>query len=109
MESVLTVTVNVLVLVEEADGVFYADCPFLNIVSQGHSEEDALARFEQEMYFLFETCVDTEQLEALLDHRTTLRRNSSSPDDSAAVKRRVSADIPAALLKRFTDAAAAFH
>lgn len=78
MKSVLTVTVNVEVIVAERDGVFVADCPFLNIVSQGGSEDEAVARFREEMQFLFETCSDAKSLDALLDHRTSLRRGEAS-------------------------------
>ena len=111
MEAVVTVTVNVLVTIEEQDGVFLADCPFLNIVSQGKSEEEAVAHFKEEMQFLFEACHSANALEAVLDHRTSLRRGARSPEDLVRIvsKRRVPADIPAELLTRFTDAAASFH
>ena len=110
MKSGLTVTVNVEVILEERDGLFLADCPFLNIVSQGDSEEEAVARFQEEVQYLFETCNSDNSLEALLDYRTSLRRGELSSGQSVTLKRRnVSAKIPAALLKRFSDAAASFH
>ena len=111
MKAVATVAVKVLVMIDEQDGVFFADCPFLNIVTQGSSEEQALARFREELAFLLETSEGAGELEALLDHRTALRRGEGDSDDHVEVRRRhyVSADIPAQLLKRFTDAAAGFH
>lgn len=110
MKTVLTVTVNVDVIIEEQDGLFLADCPFLNIISQGKSEEEAIANFQEEIQFLFETCDSEDSLEALLDHRSSLRRGDLSSGQYVALKRRrVPAEIPAVLLKRFTDAAASFH
>lgn len=112
MEAMATVTVKVLVFVEEQDGVFFADCPLLNIVSQGASEEEAVARFEEEMRFLFETSRRAGDLEALLAHRTALRRGERPADAHRrehSKRRYVPADIPAGLLTRFSDAAAAFH
>lgn len=110
MKSVLTVTVNVEVIVKEQDGIILADCPFLNIVSQGKDEEEAVARFQEEMQFLFETCNSEGSLEDLLDHRTSMRRGESQGVQYISLKRRrVPAEIPAELLTRFTDAAAAFN
>jgi len=110
MKSILTVTVNVEVILDEQEGVFLADCPFLNIVSQGKSEDEAIKRFKEEMQFLFETCDNAGALEALLDHRTSLRRGEMSAGEYVALKRRrVPAEIPAELLSRFIDAAASFH
>ena len=110
MRSVLTVTVNVEVFIEAQEGRCLADCPFLNIVSQGRTEEEAVGRFQQELQILLETCVDAGALNAMLAHRTSLRRGEGSADQSIDLKRRrVPAEIPAELLSRFTDAAAAFH
>ena len=110
MEAVLTVTVNVLVMVEEQDGIFLADCPFLNIVSQGKTEDEAIARFQEEMQFLFETCQKSGELEALLDHRTALRKPAERGQEFVMMKKkRVPAEIPAGLLMQFSNAAAAFN
>ena len=111
MRPVLTVTVNVPVMTDEQEGVFFADSPFLNIVTQGNSEEQALARFKEEMGFLLETSHSAGKLEALFDHRTSLRRGEGAPSEYVELRKRhyVPADIPARLLQRFTDAAASFH
>jgi predicted RNase H-like HicB family nuclease len=102
--------VNVEVILDERDGMFIADCPFLNIVSQGQSEEEVVSNLQEEMQFLFETCNSVDSLAALLDHRTKLRRGESPEGQYITLKRRrVPAEIPVQLLKRFTDAAASFH
>ena len=112
MQAVATVTVNVLVAVEEQEGLFFADCPFLNIVSQGRTEEEALAHFQEELQFLLETCQEGGELEALLDYRTGLRRPLQSSMGPVRVERKVRkvpAEIPAGLLNQFAHAAASFH
>lgn len=114
MEAPLTVTVNLLVLVDEQDGVVYADCPLLNVLSHGASEAKALEHFKEEVEFLLEVAYEDGIVEGLLKYRTSLRledwRAGALADGAEGRKTcRVPVEIPAEHLWHFAEAAAAFH
>ena len=108
MQPQVGIAVSVLVAVKEKNGIFLAKCPFLNIISQGPSEEKAIEQLTKELAFLFSVSATNGTLAALLDKRTAVRPASASPDDFVRVSRTyvdLPPRIPAEILKRFTDAA----
>jgi predicted RNase H-like HicB family nuclease len=109
MQPWFGMAISVLVAVKEKNGMFLARCPFLNIVSQGATEEKAIEQIQKEMAFLFSVCAADGTLEALLDKRTAVEREPFPPDDLVRVSKTyvdLPPNIPPELLKRFADAAA---
>lgn len=100
----MRVTVSVKVAVKEEAGVFLAKCPFLNILSQGASEQEAVSNLLEELAFLFESCASPADLEAVLDRRTSARREPFLRDGVVRIERLDVARIPLEVLKRFADA-----
>ena len=111
MQPQIGIAVSILVAVKEKNGIYLANCPFLNVISQGASKEAAIEQLRKEIAFLFATCVANGTLEAVLDKRTSERREPSSAEDFAIVERAyvdLPPEIPPELLRRFHDAAASF-
>lgn len=108
MNPEVKIAVSLLIATKKTNGVVFAKCPFLNVVTQGENEEVALKNLEEEIQFFLETCCAEGTLAAVLDERTKKRREPFSPDDFVQVEPRyytVPSDIPPEVLKLMADAA----
>ena len=109
MEAQIGIAVRVSVAVKKKKDIYLARCPFLNIVSQGSTEDKAIRQLTKELAFLFSVCVADGTLEALLDKRAAVKREHGPADDAVQFTHAyvdLPPQIPMELLKRFTDVAA---
>lgn len=109
MPKLAKIKANILVVIQEKDGVYYARCPFLNVASRADSPDRAFENLNEEIQFLFSSALQDGSFIELLDYRTSQRRDQSSPDDFVQLEIRstdleLPDDIPVHLLKRFVDA-----
>ena len=108
MNPLVKISLSLLVAIKQEDGVFLAKCPFLNIVTEGASEDNALNNLKEEINFFFASCCKNDSLVAAMDYRTAVPREPFSPDDFVKVEPtyvEVPADIPPEVLRRIADAA----
>ena len=109
MPKLAKIKADVLVVIQEKDGVYFARCPFLNVSTHANTRDKAFSNLKEEIQFLFSTAMQDGSLIDLLDFRTSQRREPSSPDESIQVEVtstdvELPPDIPGHLLQRFADA-----
>lgn len=109
MPKLAKIKVDVLVVIQEKDGVYFARCPFLNMSTHANSRDKAFENLREEIQFLFTSAFEDGSLIDLLDFRTSRNREPSSPGDSVHLEFTstdvdLPANIPGRLLERFADA-----
>lgn len=109
MPKLAKIKIDVLVVIQEKDGVYFARCPFLNMSTHANSRDDAFENLREEIRFLFTSAFEDGSFIDLLDFRTSQNRAISSPDDLVQLEITstdvdLPSNIPSYLLKRFADA-----
>lgn len=109
MPKLAKIKVDVLVVIQEKDGVYLARCPFLNISTHADSRNNAFENLKEEIQFLFKSAFEDGTLIDLLDFRTSRNREHSSPDDFVQMEITstdvdLPSNIPVNLLQRFANA-----
>lgn len=110
MNPLVKVSVSLLVATkkDEEEGVFLAKCPFLNIVTPGMSEKEALENLVAEIEFFFSTCGEDETFTAVLNERTRKSLSPSASEDFVFAEPHyvsVPTDISPEIIKLIADAA----
>ena len=109
MPKLAKIKADVLVVIQEKDGVYFARCPFLNMSTHADSRDKAFENLREEIQFLFTSALEDGSFNELLDFRTCKSGEASSPDDLVQLEITstdvvLPAGIPEYLLKRFADA-----
>ncbi len=109
MHKLAKIKIDVLVVIQEKNGVYFARCPFLNIATHANSRDKAFENLDEEIQFLFKSALEDGSFIDLLDFRTSQNREPFSPDDLVQLEITstdvdLPSNIPEHLLKRFADA-----
>ncbi len=78
----MTLKVNIPVLTWEEDGFFIAQCPMLDIVSQGDSAEDARKNLAEAAGLFLGTCIEMGTFSHVLKECGFTPASTSDQDDS---------------------------
>jgi len=108
MQPLVKIQISVLAAIKREDGVYCVQCPYLNVVTHGNSERQALENLKEEIEFLFSSCESVATLVAVMDQRTSNFGAPIAEKDLVRIETtyvELPADVPPELLKRFADAA----
>ena len=87
---------------------FTATCPFLNVVTQGETEQLALKNLKEEILFLFEVCKEKGTIKEMLEVRiTNYKRTGSFMEDigfaEVADKQWLDVGVPIEAMEQITE------
>lgn len=108
MNPLVKISVSLLVATKNDGQTVLAKCPFLNIVTQGSSKNEALSNLKEEIDFFFESCLHDNSLIDVMNHRTAGSREPHSTGDFVTVEPtyvELPAGIPPEILRLLTDVA----
>jgi predicted RNase H-like HicB family nuclease len=108
MRPLVKIAINILIEVKEENGEFCVKCPYLNVVTSGKSEAQAIEHLKEEIEFLFFSCESVKELVAVVDERSSKCKEPLARKDFVRIETTyvdLPSNVPLELLKRFADVA----